>query len=74
MKVFAWIFGLAIFGGLIVMAVAGFTAATAILVTTGAIIAMIALGNIVGGRTTPNKAPLVPPANGDGPGDEAAGG
>jgi hypothetical protein len=73
MRTIAWIFGLAIFGGLIVMAVAGFTAATAILVTTGAIIAMIVLGNIMGGRTTPNKVPLVPPGDAEGPGDGTAG-
>jgi hypothetical protein len=71
-KAFAWIFGLAIFGGLIVMAVAGFTAATAILVTTGAIIAMIGLGNIVGGRTTPNRVPRPPSTGPDGAGDEGA--
>jgi len=49
--------GIALFGGLIVLAVAGVTGATAILVTAVAIVGMIALGNLLGGRTTPNRAP-----------------
>jgi hypothetical protein len=56
-RIFAWVFGLALFGGTIVLAVAGLTAATAILVTAAAIVVMIGLGNLVGGRTTPNRAP-----------------
>lgn len=57
MRVAAVILGLALFGGLIVMAVAGVTAATAVLVTAGAVVAMIGLGNAVGGRHTPNRSP-----------------
>lgn len=52
-----WIIGLVAFGGLIVLSVAGVTAALAILVTAGAIVGMIAMGNLIGGRTTPNRPP-----------------
>ena len=57
MKAAAVVLGLGAFGGLIVLAVAGVTGATAILGTGVAIVAMIALGNVIGGRTTPNRAP-----------------
>ncbi len=57
MKAAAVVLGVALFGGLIVLAVAGVTGATAILVTAVAIVGMIALGNLLGGRTTPNRAP-----------------
>jgi hypothetical protein len=56
-KAAAVVLGLAALGALIVLAVAGVTGATAILGTGVAIVAMIALGNIIGGRTTPNRAP-----------------
>lgn len=49
--------GLLGFGGLIVLSVAGVKAAIAILVTSGTIVGMIALGNLLGGRTTPDRAP-----------------
>jgi hypothetical protein len=55
-KTGAVVLGLAALGGLIVLAVAGVTGATAILGTGVAIVVMIALGNIIGGRTTPNRA------------------
>jgi hypothetical protein len=61
-RVAAVILGLALFGGLVVLAVAGVTAATAVLVTAAAVVAMIGLGNAVGGRSTPNRAPYVPPS------------
>ena len=57
MKTVAFVSALAAFGGLIVMAVAGVSGATAVLFTGLALVAMIALGNILGGRTTPNRAP-----------------
>ena len=57
MRVAAVLLGIALFGGLIVLAVAGVSAATAVLVTAGAVVAMIGLGNAVGGRQTPNRAP-----------------
>ena len=57
MRVAAVLLGLALFGGLVVLAVAGVTGATAVLVTAGAVVAMIGLGNAVGGRHTPNRAP-----------------
>ena len=44
--------------GLIVMAVAGISGATAILVTVAALLAMVVLGGQMGGRHTPNVAPL----------------
>ncbi len=68
MRVAAVLLGLALFAGLIVLAVAGVTAATAVLVTAGAVVAMIGLGNAVGARHTPNRAPLGGPAAAD---DEA---
>jgi hypothetical protein len=60
----AVVLGLAAFGGLIVLAVAGVSGATAVLVTGGAVVAMIGLGNLVGGRRTPDRAPY---ADGVGP-------
>ena len=60
MKAAAVVLGLAIFGGLVVLAVAGVSGATAVLVTGAAIVVMIALGNILGGRTTPSRAPQGP--------------
>lgn len=55
---FGWLLGLVAFGGLVVLAIAGLTAATAILVTAFAIVGMIALGGAVGGRrSTPNRVP-----------------
>jgi hypothetical protein len=57
MKTAAVVLGLAAFGGLIVLAVAGVSGATAVLVTGGAVVAMIGLGNLVGGRRTPDRAP-----------------
>jgi hypothetical protein len=46
--------------GLIVMAVAGFPGATPILVSAGALVAMIGLGSAMGGRHTPNVPPVAP--------------
>jgi hypothetical protein len=59
-RVAAVLLGLALFGGLIVLAVAGVSGATAVLITGGAVVAMIGLGNAVGGRHTPNRAPYAP--------------
>jgi drug/metabolite transporter (DMT)-like permease len=67
-KVAAVILGLGAFGGLIVLAVAGVSGATAILVTAAAVVGMIALGNLVGGRHTPNRTPYQP----EDPADETA--
>jgi drug/metabolite transporter (DMT)-like permease len=58
MKVAAGLLGLVAVGGLIVMAVAGMTAALGVLVTAVAIVGMIALGNLLGGRTTPDRPPF----------------
>jgi hypothetical protein len=57
MRVAAVILGLAALGGLIVLAVAGVSGAIAVLVTGGAVVVMIGLGNSVGGRRTPDRAP-----------------
>jgi len=60
MRVAAVLLGLALFAGLVVLAVAGVSGATAVLITGGAVVAMIGLGNAVGGRHTPNRAPYRP--------------
>ena len=60
MRVAAVVLGLAAFGGLIVLAVAGVSGATAVLVTGGAVVAMIGLGNAVGGRHTPTAPRTAP--------------
>jgi hypothetical protein len=52
--------GVMVLGGLVVLAVAGVSGATAILVTGVAIFAMIGLGNTLGGRHTPSRAPAGP--------------
>ena len=67
MRKVALVAGLAVFGGLIVLSIAGVSSATAVLFTAVAIVGMIALGNILGGRTTPNRPPE------RGPGDPGAG-
>ena len=59
-KAAGWLLGLAVFGGLIVMSIAGVTAAIGVLVTAAAIVGMIALGNLLGGRTTPDRRPYDP--------------
>jgi hypothetical protein len=58
MKVVAAVGAAIVFAGLIVLAVAGISGATAILVTAAALVAMIFLGGKMGGRHTPNVAPL----------------
>jgi len=60
LKAIGWLLGLVAFGGLIVLSVAGLTAAIGILVTAAALVGMIALGNLLGGRTTPNRPPYEP--------------
>jgi|HubBroStandDraft_1064217.scaffolds.fasta_scaffold1256320_2 hypothetical protein len=71
MKVVAWVGGLVVLGGLIVLAVAGTSGATAILVTGVALVGMIALGGTMGGRHTPNAPPVGGP---DGEDDAEPGG
>jgi drug/metabolite transporter (DMT)-like permease len=56
-RVAAVVLGLVLFGGLVVLAVAGVSGATAVLVTAAAVVVMIGLGNLVGGRKTPDRAP-----------------
>jgi len=56
-RTLAVVLGLLAVGGLVVLAVAGVTAATAVLVTAAAVVAMIVLGSMLGGRKTPDRAP-----------------
>ncbi len=63
MRVAAVIIGFVVFGGLVVLAIAGVTAATAVIITAAAVVVMIGLGNAVGGRHTPTRAPF--PADDD---------
>jgi predicted lipid-binding transport protein (Tim44 family) len=56
-KAAGWVSGLVVLGGLIVLSVAGMTAAVGVLVTVVAIVGMLALGNLLGGRTTPERRP-----------------
>jgi hypothetical protein len=80
MKLVAWLGGIAVVALLVVMAVAGFPGAVPILVSAGALVAMIGLGGVMGGRHTPNVPP-VPPGGAvggvevpDGEADGASGG
>ncbi len=57
MRVAAAVLGVVLFGGLIVLAIAGVSAATAVIITAAAVVVMIGLGNAVGGRHTPNRSP-----------------
>jgi hypothetical protein len=65
MRLAAVLLGLLFFAGLVVLAVAGVSGATAVLITAGAVVAMIGLGNAVGGRHTPNRSPYRPDTTGD---------
>ncbi|HXQ59093.1 MAG TPA: hypothetical protein VN799_03315 [Acidimicrobiales bacterium] len=58
MKVVVGAGAVVVVGGLIVLAVAGIAGATAILVTVGALLAMVIVGGQMGGRHTPNVAPV----------------
>ena len=58
MRALAWTLGLAMIGGLVVLAVAGLPAAGAVLLTGVAVLAMIALGSLLGGRNTPQRPPI----------------
>jgi hypothetical protein len=81
MWVGAWVGGLVVVGGLVLLAVAGFSGAVPILISAAALVATIGLGGAMGGRHTPNVPPMVPgspldvPAGeGPGPGDDGADG
>jgi hypothetical protein len=58
MRAVAWVGGLVVVAGLVFLAVAGFPGAVPILVSAAALVAMIGLGGVVGGRHTPNVAPM----------------
>jgi hypothetical protein len=68
----AWLGGIAVVAVLVVMAVAGFPGAVPILISAGALVAMIGLGGVMGGRHTPNVPPV--PPGGAVAGTESAGG
>jgi hypothetical protein len=68
-KAVAWVGGVLAVAGFVVLAVAGITGATAILITAVALVAMIGLGGTMGGRHTPN----VPPVRGGPPEDDEPG-
>jgi hypothetical protein len=58
MRTVAWLGGLLVVAGLVFMAVAGFPGALPILLSAAALVAMIGLGGTMGGRHTPNVAPV----------------
>jgi hypothetical protein len=58
MRTVAWVGGLVVVAGLVFLAVAGFSGAVPILISAAALVAMIGLGGVVGGRHTPNVAPV----------------
>jgi hypothetical protein len=58
MRAVAWVGGLVVLAGLILLAVAGFPGAVPILVSAVALVAMIGLGGAMGGRHTPNVSPV----------------
>ena len=60
MRAVAWVGGLVVVAGLILLAVAGFPGAVPILVSAVALVAMIGLGGVMGGRHTPNVPPVPP--------------
>ncbi|HXQ61976.1 MAG TPA: hypothetical protein VN796_06560 [Acidimicrobiales bacterium] len=66
MRTVAWVGAVVVLAGLIVMAVAGITGATAVLVTAVALAGMIALGSMMGGRHTPDVAPVATRPDGRG--------
>ena len=57
MRIAAVVLGVVLFGGLVVLAIAGVSAATAVIITAAAVVLMIGLGNAVGGRHTPSRSP-----------------
>ncbi len=65
MRTLAILFGLVVLGGVVVMAVAGYPGALAILLTAAGIVGMIVLGTRLGGRGSRRRASAVP---GDGGG------
>jgi hypothetical protein len=82
MRTVAWVGGLVVVAGLVFLAVAGFPGAVPILISAAALVAMIGLGGVVGGRHTPNVAPVAardsgapggPPSAPDPAGAEVAG-
>jgi hypothetical protein len=81
MRAVAWVGGLVVVAGLVFMAVAGFPGALPILISAGALVAMVGLGGAMGGRHTANVAPVAtrpsvasPPAPEPDPSPDDAGG
>lgn len=57
LKVAAWLIGLLAFGGLVVLAAAGVTAAIGVMVTAFALVAMIGLGSSLRPHSRPVRDP-----------------
>jgi len=67
-RVVAYGLAVALAGGLVVLAVAGVPAATAVLVTGAAVFVMIVLGGAVGGRSGTRRPPVPRPESPGGSG------
>jgi uncharacterized iron-regulated membrane protein len=63
MRIAAWVLGVLTLAGLIVLSIAGLSAALAILLTALSIVVMIALGSILGARRTPEGEPKALPGS-----------
>ncbi|HXW36022.1 MAG TPA: hypothetical protein VEJ87_15715 [Acidimicrobiales bacterium] len=74
MRAAAVLLGLVALGGLIVLAIAGVSGAEAILVAAFAILVMIALGSILGGRKGGTSSGADRPGHGQSAGGPSAGG
>jgi hypothetical protein len=59
MRIVAGVGGVVVVAGLVFLAVAGFPGAVPILISAAALVAMIGLGGVMGGRHTPDVAPVV---------------
>ena len=70
MKVVVALLVLVALGALIMLSVIGMAAAAGVLVTVGGMLAMIVLGNLLGGRTTPDRPPYRADGSSAGPHQE----
>jgi peptidoglycan/LPS O-acetylase OafA/YrhL len=64
MKAAAVVIGVLAVAGLIVLAVAGMSGALGVLLTAGAVVCMVALGGVLGGRHTPEGPSRILPQDG----------
>jgi len=56
-RVLAYLLGLAVLSLVVILALAGVTAAVALVVTAVVMVALIAMGSLMGGRRRPTTAP-----------------